>query len=83
MNNKTVIRLPKRKNRNRIPVAIIGTLALMTISLFLDRCLEGNQIKATAAIDGESNTGSTLIGLSFWIWPEHINTTCCSVKTPV
>jgi hypothetical protein len=60
MNNKTVIRLPKRKNRNRIPVTIIETLARMTISLFLDRCLEGNQIKATAAIDGESNTGSTL-----------------------
>jgi hypothetical protein len=42
------------------PRVIIGRLALMTIDLVLDYCLEDIQIKATAAIDGESNTGSTL-----------------------
>src|SRR5919106_5805039 len=39
---------------------IIGILALMTFSLFLDYCLEGNQIKATTAPDSEGNSGSTL-----------------------
>jgi hypothetical protein len=55
------------------PRVIIGRLALMTIDLVLDYCLEDIQIKATAAIDGESNTGSTL--------PELSRTTACSTNT--
>src|SRR5919106_1725516 len=39
---------------------IIGILALITVSLFLEYCLEENQIKATTATDNEGNSGSTL-----------------------
>lgn len=39
---------------------IMGILALMTLDLFLDYCLEENQIKATTVTDSEGNSGSTL-----------------------